>query len=80
VTILFVALSAPLWASSSFLGFDVSGGIGTSGASVTNNLSFRIGLGGGISHNQVPESGANSAVETTTPSFNGFAGIRGYFL
>jgi hypothetical protein len=48
---------------------------------VTNNLTFRFGIGGGTSTYQVPQpDAANPASKSTTPSFSGFLGIRGYFL
>lgn len=48
---------------------------------VTDNLTIRFGIGGGSSTQQVPQPDAGTpASKTTTPSFNGFLGIRGYFL
>jgi len=48
---------------------------------LTNNLTLRFGIGGGSSTQQLPQPDAtNPASKTTSPSINGFLGIRGYFL
>ena len=47
---------------------------------LTNNLTFRIGMSGGQTRQTVPMSTQNAGSITNTPTFSGFAGIRGYFF